>query len=101
MFLLGFRIIIQKYEQHRVPKYFIYALFLITPVSYTHLDVYKRQPLCLKATVNTVINKGLKVLVTYPNNDDGSDAIIQQIEEYKEKTIWLKMASLGGKIDYA
>ena len=34
LFLLGFRIIIQKYEQHRVPKYFIYALFLITPFTF-------------------------------------------------------------------
>lgn len=59
-----------------------------------------RIPLCLKATVNTVINKGLKVLVTYPNNDDGSDAIIQQIEEYKENDNVIIVPNLGMKNYY-
>lgn len=57
-------------------------------------------PLCLKASVDTIIKNGLKVLITYPNNDNGSEAIMEQIEEYRQHKDVVIIPNLGAKFYY-
>lgn len=51
--------------------------------------------------IKTIVEGGKKVLVTYPNNDDGSDAIIQIIGKWKQNPSVITIPSLGAKNYYA
>ena len=58
-------------------------------------------PKAMDIAIQTVIEQGKRVLVTYPNNDDGSDAIIQIIQKWEQHPNIVVVPNLGAKNYYA
>lgn len=52
-------------------------------------------PLCLRESIKAVLSLGLKVLLTYPNNDNGCDNIIQEIVKWKSDENVVIIPNLG------
>lgn len=58
-------------------------------------------PKAMDIAIQTIIDKGKRVLITYPNNDDGSDAIIQTIKKWEQHPSVIVIPNLGAKNYYA
>lgn len=58
-------------------------------------------PKAMDIAIQTVIDQGKRVLVTYPNNDDGSDAIIKTIQKWEQHPNIVVIPNLGAKNYYA
>ena len=51
-------------------------------------------------TIRTIVEYGVKVLVTYPNNDDGSESIIQVIKKWENNLLVIVRKNLGSAFYY-
>lgn len=57
-------------------------------------------PEVMDASIATIIRAGIKLLVTYPNNDDGSEAIIKEIENWQDNPNVVVRKNLGSAYYY-
>lgn len=57
-------------------------------------------PEVMDVAIETIINRGIKLLVTYPNNDDGSDAIIAIIKKWENHPQVVARKNLGSEYYY-
>lgn len=57
-------------------------------------------PEVMDVAIDTIINRGVKLLVTYPNNDDGSDAIIAIINKWENHPQVVVKKNLGSEYYY-
>ena len=54
----------------------------------------------MDVSIATIIKSGHKLLVTYPNNDDGSEAIIKVIEKWQDNPNVVVRKNLGSEYYY-
>lgn len=54
-------------------------------------------PYAMTLSIKTIIESGKRVLITYPNNDNGSDAILCVIESWKDNENVIIVPNLGAK----
>lgn len=54
-------------------------------------------PAAMDLSIRTIIEKGKRVLVTYPNNDDGSEAILDIINKWRDHEQVIVIPNLGAK----
>ncbi|WP_291595077.1 UDP-N-acetylglucosamine 2-epimerase [Bacteroides sp.] len=54
-------------------------------------------PAAMDLSIRTIIEKGKRVLVTYPNNDDGSEAILDIINKWRDYEQVIVIPNLGAK----
>ncbi|MXV39001.1 UDP-N-acetylglucosamine 2-epimerase (hydrolyzing) [Flavobacteriaceae bacterium Ap0902] len=80
---------ISDYFENLKPNNFV----LITYHSATNSE--ENIPLMLKTSVNFLLDNGVKVLITYPNNDTGSKSIIKEIELLEQNPNVITSKSLG------
>ena len=52
-------------------------------------------PEIMDAAIKTIVSRGKKVLITYPNNDDGSEDIIDVIRKWEDNSAVVVKKSLG------
>lgn len=57
-------------------------------------------PEVMDVSIATVLESGLRLLITYPNNDDGSEAIIRVIEKWQENPAVVVRKNLGSEYYY-
>ena len=57
-------------------------------------------PEAMDAAILTIVSNGKKVLITYPNNDDGSDAIIEVIKKWENNSNVIVIPNLGSEYYY-
>ena len=57
-------------------------------------------PEVMDAAIKTIVNRGIKLLVTYPNNDDGSEEIIRIIEKWQNNSYVVVRKNLGSEYYY-
>lgn len=57
-------------------------------------------PEVMDTAIKTIVNYGIHLLLTYPNNDDGSDAIIKIIEKWKDNPFVIVRKNLGAALYY-
>lgn len=57
-------------------------------------------PEVMDAAIETILKRGVKLLVTYPNNDDGSDAIIAIIKKWENHQNVVVRKNLGSEYYY-
>lgn len=57
-------------------------------------------PEVMDVSISTILEKGIKLLITYPNNDDGSDAIIKVIEKWQDNPNVVVRKNLGSEYYY-
>lgn len=57
-------------------------------------------PEVMDISITTIIGSGLKLLITYPNNDDGSEAIINVIEKWQDSPNVVVRKNLGSEYYY-
>lgn len=57
-------------------------------------------PEVMDVSIATILSRGVKLLVTYPNNDDGSAAIIKVIEKWQENPDVVVRKNLGSEYYY-
>ncbi len=57
-------------------------------------------PEVMDEAINTIVKNGTKLLVTYPNNDDGSEAIIRIIEKWQDNPLVVVRRNLGAALYY-
>ena len=57
-------------------------------------------PEMMDVSIQCILEKGLKILVTYPNNDDGSSAIIDVINKWRDNPNVIVRKNLGGQLYY-
>lgn len=57
-------------------------------------------PEVMDASIATILARGVKLLITYPNNDDGSEAIIKIIEKWQDNTNVVVRKNLGSEYYY-
>lgn len=57
-------------------------------------------PEVMDMTIRTILEGGIKLLITYPNNDDGSEAIIKVIEKWQDKSDVVVRKNLGSEYYY-
>lgn len=81
----------------------------LTPGSYVlvtfHSETLNRGsaysiPEVMDTIIDTLVRKGLNVLVTYPNNDDGSASIIKVIEKWESNSRIAVKKNLGAELYY-
>ena len=70
-----------------------YVLMTYHPQTVGSFDV----PAAMDFSIRTIIEKGKRVLVTYPNNDDGSEAILDVINRWKGNEHVIVIPNLGIK----
>lgn len=58
-------------------------------------------PAAMNLSIQTIIEKGKNVLITYPNNDDGSEDIINVIKKWQNKPGVIVIPNLGTENYYA
>jgi UDP-hydrolysing UDP-N-acetyl-D-glucosamine 2-epimerase len=51
-------------------------------------------------SIRTILDKGVKVLATYPNNDDGSSAIIHALKKWEKNPNVIIKKNLGASLYY-
>ena len=54
-------------------------------------------PKAMDLSIRTIIEKGKRVLVTYPNNDDGAEAILDIINKWRDNENVIVIPNLGAK----
>ena len=57
-------------------------------------------PEVMGAAINCIIDRNVKLLITYPNNDDGSEAIIRVIEKWQDNPNVVVRKNLGSAYYY-
>lgn len=57
-------------------------------------------PEVMDTSIATILGRGVKLLVTYPNNDDGSEAIIKVIEKWQDNPSVVVRKNLGSEYYY-
>ena len=57
-------------------------------------------PEVMDVSIATILKKGIKLLITYPNNDDGSEAIIKVIEKWQDNPNVVVRKNLGSDYYY-
>lgn len=57
-------------------------------------------PEVMDVSIATILGRGVKLLVTYPNNDDGSEAIIKVIEKWQDNPSVVVRKNLGSEYYY-
>ena len=57
-------------------------------------------PELMDVSIATILARGIKLLVTYPNNDDGSEAIIKVIEKWQDNPDVVVRKNLGSGYYY-
>ena len=57
-------------------------------------------PEVMDVSIATILSRGIKLLITYPNNDDGSEAIIKVIEKWQENPNVVVKKNLGSEYYY-
>ena len=57
-------------------------------------------PEVMDFAITTIIENGIRLLITYPNNDDGSDAIIRIIEKWQDNPNVIVKKNLGSEYYY-
>ena len=57
-------------------------------------------PEVMDVAIATILEKGIKLLITYPNNDDGSEAIIKVIEKWQDNPNVIVRKNLGSEYYY-
>lgn len=57
-------------------------------------------PELMDVSITTILEKGIKLLITYPNNDDGSEAIIKVIEKWQDNLNVVVRKNLGSEYYY-
>ena len=57
-------------------------------------------PEVMDVSIQTIIERGIKLLVTYPNNDDGSEEIINVIEKWQTNPNVIVRKNLGAEYYY-
>lgn len=74
---------------------------LMTFHSETKVDSAKNTiPEVMNAAIESIVKRGVKLLITYPNNDDGSDAIIAIIKKWKNHPQVVVRKNLGSEYYY-
>lgn len=74
---------------------------LMTFHSETMAKVQKNTiPEIMDEAISTIVEKGVHLLLTYPNNDDGSNAIIRIIEKWKDNPFVVVRKNLGATLYY-
>lgn len=58
-------------------------------------------PKAMEVSINAIIEKGKKILVTYPNNDDGAEAILHVINKWMNNENVIIIPNLGAKYYHA
>lgn len=58
-------------------------------------------PEVMDAAIETILKGNEKILITYPNNDDGSEAIIDVIEKWQDNPNVVVRRNLGSEYYYA
>lgn len=57
-------------------------------------------PEVMDAAIKTIVGRDVKVLITYPNNDDGSDSIITVIKKWEDNPLVVIRKNLGSEYYY-
>ena len=57
-------------------------------------------PEVMDAAIESIVKRGVKLLLTYPNNDDGSDAIIAIIKKWEIHPLVVVKKNLGSEYYY-
>lgn len=57
-------------------------------------------PEVMDTSIATILGRGVKLLITYPNNDDGSEAIIKIIEKWQDNPNVVVKKNLGSEYYY-
>lgn len=57
-------------------------------------------PEIMDVAITTILGQGIKLLITYPNNDDGSEAIIKVIEKWQDNPKVVVKKNLGSDYYY-
>lgn len=57
-------------------------------------------PEVMDTSIATILGRGVKLLITYPNNDDGSEAIIKIIEKWQDNHSVVVRKNLGAEFYY-
>lgn len=57
-------------------------------------------PEVMDLSIATILGRGVKLLITYPNNDDGSEAIIRVIEKWQDNPLVVVRKNLGAEFYY-
>lgn len=57
-------------------------------------------PEVMDAAIKTIVGRGVTVLITYPNNDDGSDSIITVIKKWEVNPLVVVRKNLGSEYYY-
>lgn len=57
-------------------------------------------PEVMDTSIATILGRGIKLLITYPNNDDGSEAIIKVIEKWQDNPNVVVRKNLGAEYYY-
>ncbi|MDY2642083.1 MAG: UDP-N-acetylglucosamine 2-epimerase [Mediterranea sp.] len=57
-------------------------------------------PEVMDEAIKTIVENGTHLLLTYPNNDDGSDAIIRVIEKWQDNPLVVVRKNLGAELYY-
>lgn len=57
-------------------------------------------PEVMDVSITTILKTGVKLLITYPNNDDGSEAIIKVIEKWQDNPNVVVRKNLGSEYYY-
>lgn len=93
--------------------------YLQSPISLTELDLRLTRdsfalmtfhsqtigdfdvPKAVDLSIKTIIKEGKNILITYPNNDDGADAILEVIQSWEKHPNVIVIPNLGAKYYYA
>lgn len=57
-------------------------------------------PEIMNVSIATILKRGVKLLITYPNNDDGSEAIIKVVEKWQDNPDVVVKKNLGSEYYY-
>lgn len=74
-----------------------FALMTFHPQTIGDFDV----PKAIDLSIKTIIEEGKNILITYPNNDDGSNAILEVIQLWEKHPNVIIIPNLGAKYYYA
>ncbi len=73
---------------------------LMTYHSETKNNSINTIPAVMDVSIQSILEKGLNILVTYPNNDDGNSAIIDVINKWKDNPNIIVRKNLGVQLYY-
>lgn len=58
-------------------------------------------PEIMDGAIETIVDRGVNILISYPNNDDGSEAIIKVIKKWANNPLVIVRKNLGAEYYYA